>query len=291
MKSYVVMYMMGTYLLIGMVVLSLLFRKDWIAAMKQPVDLYAEQTDCKALVETDAVEGTFSVSLGKYAGHSDTGLYLYDYVIPAYAGEEIYWIGLEISSSDHDIMETITQDTYAYLNGELAYPSEQTLNRIGIIKNLSETEYQYLQDAVWGSGWYASEEDMRAHVLPILLNTVDNPLELRETLYMLTGIVVLFSLGCFGVGIYAHRQERAFMRGEIEPTFRVAANGQYAENSFKDRMITLPVGAYPRRLLKLVNQYVRQGQTEPARRMLWSLTALSYEDTAEVIAHWKTYYH
>ena len=77
--------------------------RDGIATLKPVVDLYAEDTDITKLSTTQAVEADIYMSLDYFATETTTrtrdGNFVsrdndYYFIIPAFSGEELYFIGI-----------------------------------------------------------------------------------------------------------------------------------------------------------------------------------------------------
>lgn len=114
------------------------------------------------------------------------------------------------------------------------------------------------------------------------------PIFIIGCLIGMVGLCILFILtGVLAIADKIHLPEPSV---RYKLPYRITVTGHDRECAYPDWPVKLQECVYPSRLLKEVNHVVHAGRQEEAARMLWSLTALSYEEAQNVIKDWKMYY-
>lgn len=268
---------------------------DGIASFKSGTDLYDIDTDYFELSRLDLIDTEFDVSLGCFVEEETTTKnkygsvtnrsYKYYYAIPAYSGEDTYWIGLEISSDNMRTMDQIVDETYDYLMGEDAYYGYTYLELQGRLTKLEDEKYDYMVEMFEELEWYEDDDDIEKYVLPVCITTFD-PASTR--IFFIVGVVGIL-LGILSIV--------SSIKGNASHGRRNAANNN-ANNSnnsntanTNSEMVTIGGTSYPKSYFERVNNYIEKNELEYAVQDLWSLTGLSSEEAREVVNNWNKYYH
>lgn len=266
---------------------------DGIASFKSGTDLYDIDTDYLELSHLDLIDTEFDVSLGCFVeeetttknkyGNVTNRSYKYYYAIPAYSGEDTYWIGLEISSDNMRTMDKIVDETYEYLMGEDEYYGYTYLELQGRLAKLEDEKYDYMVEMFEELEWYESDADIEKYVLPVYITTFD-PASSR--IFLIVGVVGII-LGIISVV--------SSIKGNATHGRRNAGknNKNNASNADATAGSTVTIGgtSYPKSYFERVNGYVERSEAEYAVQDLRSLTGISEEEAREIINNWKNYYN
>jgi len=259
---------------------------DGIASFRSGVDLYDIDTDYLELSHLDLIDTEFDVSLGCFVEEETTTKnkygsvtnrsYKYYYAIPVYSGEDTYWIGLEISSSNMYTMDQIVDETYNYLMGEDEYYGYTYLELQGRLSKLEDEKYDYMVEMFEEMEWYENDSDIEKYVLPVYIKTF-KPEPTR----------ILFIVGIIGIiaGIISIVSS---IKGNAAHGRRNAPNNNTNVNS---GTVTIGGTSYPRSYFERVNGYVDRKEYEYAIQDLRSLTGISEEEARQIINNWRNYYN
>lgn len=173
-----------------------------VAALRGPVDLYAQETDINQLSKLTPVEAEIYMSLDYFLEETTTRTRDdqvssidkdYYYIIPAFSGEETYFIGLKVSAKNKKIYDDITDETYAYLMGESDELGGNTDLVKGCLRDMDFETYEYFKDWFKDSEWYADEKELEKYVLPLYLE----PVNLTNSRVMFIAASIGMAVGIF----------------------------------------------------------------------------------------------
>lgn len=276
-----------------------------ISAFRPQIDLYADDTDYTKLTKIDHLYAEFDISLGCFVeeetthtnrttGRVESKFTRYYYAVPAYSGEDTYWIGVElILEDDMKTMDQVTEETYAYLMADEDAWGYTYLQKHGSLKKLGKEKYEYMVQMFQEMGVYESDEELKQHVLPVYISTYQ-PEAMREEFIVavvaLLVCIVIFALTIRSV-VQKHKKKPAISGDDgISAQSAYTQNTYTASNSGGETLIELFGANYPKRFLYRVNNYMENNQPEEAKQELRAVTGLSLYQAEEVIAHWRDYY-
>lgn len=121
----------------------------------------------------------------------------YYYIVPAFdKNDETYYICIKVRKDERSIFNTITNNTYDYLSGEIDELEfgEVTTAFEGTIKDLDDELYNYALEWFREAEMYEDEADLRNHVLPLYLEPMKLDSATREiiVLSVLLALTVTF---------------------------------------------------------------------------------------------------
>lgn len=185
-----------------------------IAAYRKPIDLYAEDTDIHDLTKTSNLEAEIYMAFDYFAKTTETSTFYsysnsrdvdYYFIIPAFSGDEVYFIGILVEAKDLDIFNAISEETYAYFIGEENTYGTTTIYEQGTLKDMNDELYGYFTDWFKAANWFDDEHDIEKYVLPIYLN----PDEMEYKRFAFRMAFVPAVIGAFllilGLTCYWHR--------------------------------------------------------------------------------------
>lgn len=280
----------GAALVIAGIVLLYTNFTEGIASLRRSVDLYGADGDYDRLTGFDHIRTDYDFSLGSYMqretstedkyGKTVDKTYHYYYVIPAYTEENTYWIGLEVPQQDEDIMEQITDASYAYLMGEESEFGYTYLTKSGCLKKMTDEHYSYLE-AMFAEMGYTSDE-IREMTRPYYIATFDEK-KVKFTFLLAIGLLAcgLVFLGLVPLTSLLKLKNAA---GTVKTSV------SYAEPTAPKGTLVIGNNSYPKEWFVHVDQYVRQNELEYAKQDLRSLTGITYEEAEQIVANWQKYY-
>ncbi len=175
-----------------------------ILSFQDPIDMYAEDFDIIENGKGGHIEAEIYWSLGAFGyetttttknGRTTSSSTDYYYTIPAFDKDgETYYIALKVSESKRSLLERITDDTWGYLEGTITEWTDNTYDFEGTIKKLDNESYGYLVEFFEELEVYDDDADLKAHVLPLCLETYDYdsaPMFMTVTLILLA-LAILF---------------------------------------------------------------------------------------------------
>lgn len=185
-----------------------------IAAYRKPIDLYAEDTDIHDLTKTSNLEAEIYMAFDYFAKTTETSTFYnysnsrdvdYYFIIPAFSGDEVYFIGILVEAKDLDTFNAISVETYAYFIGEENTYGTTTIYEQGTLKDMNDELYGYFTDWFKAANWFDDEQDIEKYVLPIYLN----PDEMEYKRFAFRMAFVPAVIGAFllilGLTCYWHR--------------------------------------------------------------------------------------
>lgn len=266
-------------IIIGVFSVIILFTngRDGIASLKPVVDLYAEDTDITKLSTTQAMVADIYMSLDYFATETTTrtrdGNFVsrdndYYFIIPAFSGEELYFIGIRVDDKDFNTYSTISDDTYNYLMGISDEPGTTTVSEEGGLKKLDDEMYQYMVEWFQEAQWFENESDIDKYVLPLYIDP-----------YIIKAARTLFIIGVVGTLI-----------GILSAVFLIRGNKKQKEQAQAQTTVTIGGMSYPKSSLSGVDRFVSQKEIVFAMQELRSITGISAEEAKTVIDQWGSYY-
>ncbi len=251
---------------------------DSFASFKKPVDLYADDTDVTKLGRTDAVEADIYAVLDCFATETTTtkrnGAVTgkskdYYYIVPAFKGDETYYIGVKSNSDDQRSYDKIADLTWAWLSGESSDFGEQSIHIEGCLKKMDKELLGYMKEWFEESEWFESEAEMEKYVLPVCLETVR---------FGTVKIMFLVGVGVFIVcailiitGIISERKDSKKAKQQTH----VVINGV----------------SYPKNTFDHVNRCILNKEKIFAVQELRDITGLDLEEAQKIIDNWTQYYY
>lgn len=188
--------------------------KSMIASFTKPVDLYAEETNVKEIGDTQLVEAELYASFGCFVEEETTTKNKYGnvtnkrsdfyYIVPAFNGEELYYIGVEVPQEKQSLYEKMTDSTYDYFSGYAADFSEDTIKVTGRLAKLEDDKYQYFREWFEEEQW--TDEEIDEYVLPVYIETFV-PSSVRKMFFAAIGLMVL-GIALLAWGVVKKRRNR-----------------------------------------------------------------------------------
>lgn len=153
-----------------------------VAALRTPTDLYAEDTDIGRLSKLTPVKAEIYMSLDYFLEETTTRTSNdqissidkdYYYIIPAFSGEDTYFIGLKVKAKDKKTYDEIVENTYAYFMNDSEELGETTAMVQGCLRDMDFESYGYFKDWFKDSEWFADDKELEKYVLPMYLEPVN----------------------------------------------------------------------------------------------------------------------
>lgn len=257
------------------IIMALVSFREGIAGMKQPIDLYADETDFSEIgyfdmvtVDVTRVYGAFETITRTRNGVKESeDSYYY---VPAYEGDEFRIIGIKINEKEYGIVNQIYEDTY---NFELS-PEELNISKgvikTGCVKKMKKKMQNYFYDTLREWQWFDSEEEMKEVALPYYVDPVAAPAGTVTTFFM--GLIIFFTGGI------------AFILGKL-------AERRQLDASLEQSTVFLHGVSYAKADLAHVNRSVCERKKEEAVRELCAITGLGTAEAAQIIENWRRYYY
>lgn len=250
---------------------------DSFASFKKPVDLYADTTNVTKLGRMDAVEADIYAVLDCYATEttttkrngSVTGKSMdYYYIVPAFDGEDTYYIGVKSNSSDRKTYDNIADLTWAWLGGSSSSYGDVTVHVEGCLKKMDKELFGYMKEWFEEAEWFESDAEMEKYVLPVCLETVRFG-TVRIMFLVAVGVLIL----CVVVLVLGQRSAGKASKKAKEQTHVVINGVSYPKNTFDH-----------------VNRSILNKEKIFAVQELRDITGLELEEAQKVIDNWSTYY-
>ncbi|MCR5461197.1 MAG: hypothetical protein K6F51_15135 [Acetatifactor sp.] len=261
----------GIILAVGVILCIFGFREG-VAAMKTPVDLYevsVSEIGTFDMVTADiyAVFGTFATKTTSENGRK-TAEESY-YLIPAYEGDDIRYVGVKVLEKDYDTFDAIRDDTWEFEDGylvELTKHAEKT----GCLKKMNKKMQDLYYDTLREAEWFESEEEMKTYALPYYIDSLANPSSMKTFLFV--GVLLAVVGGVlFFVGF---KKQNAEEKKAAEQSYVYINGVSYAKAS-----------------LAHVNQCVLGQEKMFAVQELAQITGMSMEEASMIIENWRQYYY
>ena len=261
----------GVILAVGVIMCIIGFREG-VAAMKTPLNLYevnVSEIGTFDMVTADvfAVFGTFATKTTTENG-SKTSEESY-YLIPAYEGDDVRYIGVKVLEKDYATFDAICDDTWDFEEGylmELTKHAEKT----GCLKKMNKKMLDLYYDSLRKAEWFESDEEMKTYALPYYIDSLANPSSMKSILFVGVFLIVvggiLFPLGW--------KKQNAEEKKAAEQSY-VYINGV----------------SYAKATLAHVNQCIQGQEKMFAVQELARITGMSMEEASVIVENWRQYYY
>lgn len=251
--------------------------KDGIKTIRPIVDLYAENTDITELSTSQAVEAEIYMTLDYFATETTTrtrdGNVVsrdndYYFIIPAFSGDDAYFIGIRVDGSDYSTFSSISDETYDYLMGYADDFGMTTTTTEGGLAKLDDEMYQYMVEWFEEAQWFENDADIDKYVLPLYIDPFR--VNLVRTMFIIGVLGTILGVVCLILLIMANKKEKT---------------------QAKEQTVVVIAGmSYPKATFSRVNQFLAQRETVFAMQELRNITGIGPEEAKEVLDHWSNYY-
>ena len=251
--------------------------KDGISAFLPPVDLYSRDTDYNDIGSFDMIDSKFDLSLGcfgtlettrKQNGSITSRDYTYYYAIPAFSGEDTYWIGIEVpSGADRKTMEKITEETWAWLSDQTADYGATTLAKQGALRKMDDKMFRYMKEYFEEIEWFESQGELDKYVLPVYIDT-----------FYADAVRGMFIFGVIGTAV-----------GIASLVFLLTNNKRQSKRLQRNNMLTVGGAQYPRSAFESVNHMISQHETVFAIQEFCRITGVSSDEAGKIIKNWRNF--
>ena len=309
------------------VIIGFMFYRPILLSFNDPKDIYADGFDIVEHGDGGRIETEIFASYGDCASETTTttknGAVTssstdYYYIVPVYdKNDEEYYICIEVSDDNYTLFNRITNETWDFLEGSIDYIGSNVYNFEGTISELDDEVYQYMLDWFRQAEAFENETELRAHVLPLCLTTInfDAVPAFIIIFLILLALTILFWVLFFvkrskAKAVNASAANGMAMNNEMYgASYNGAAlngvpvsnadpyNTQYNANynntygnSTGYETMTINGVSYSKAALEQVNSYVVTGQTDEAIRAFVSLSGLGVSDAKNVIDNWNQLY-
>lgn len=251
---------------------------DYVAAFKTPVDLYGETTNVSDISKTTPLTADIYAVLDCFVEETTTTKnkngsvtkkeYDYYYIIPAYNGDETYYIGIKVPDDKDYAYDEICELTWQWMYGETENLGDKTVHAEGCLKKMNDEMYGYMVEWFEETEWFETTADIEKYVLPMYFEPL-NFAGLRNVTYVCGGAfavsLILFVLS-FVLG------KKKMMKAQEQTC--VVINGI----------------SYQKELFENVNRFVANKENVFAIQELCQITGLTPEEAQPVIHSWHKYY-
>ena len=264
----------GVLAFIGAIFLILSFREG-VAYMLPHVDLYADETNVSDIGSLKMVEAEVYASFDYFASETTTEngrktSEQFYYIIPAYNGEEMYYIGVKVNQSKSRTLDKIIDITYDYLMGYSDEMGETTVNVTGCLKKMNKEEKKYYFEWFEEMEWFENEKEMNTYALPLYIDDLVKP-ETNMFMVLGGGAVLLVGVVLLVIGFTLDK------RGD-----KKAADQTH---------VVIGGVTYPKSTFAHVNQCINSQERAFAAQELHEITGISLEEAGNIIANWSKYYY
>ncbi len=202
------------------------FSETIFLSFEEPVDMYAENFDIIEHGEGGRIETQLFACTGAFVSETttttskrggSTSTTDYYYAIPVYDNKgEIYYIAIEVTESNRSMFNTIARNSQSYDTY-----GNTTFDFDGTIDDLDDDIYQYMLEYFRGYDIYEDESDLRAHVLPLCLDTID--FDIAPAFIVI--IIVLLALAILFWILYFKRRSKIKAQSNMYNTNAAYTNG------------------------------------------------------------------
>lgn len=244
-------------------------------AFSEPVDINVDHPE--DYTKVTAVETDIYMLLGSFArdemttynkrGQITSQSYDIYYVMPIFAQEDIYYVGILVNSEESAPYNRISELSRQYLSGDLDHLGEEVIDFQGGFIKMKDEIYEQFQNWFIKRGYFNSEEELNGHVLPLVLETV-NYERVRITAFVMAG---------------------AFLISVVLLIFGFRSGGEKTVGA-ANKVITINGTSYPSDNLEDINRLIRRGKTDKAVKELRKLANISEAEAAAVIQRWDEYW-
>lgn len=248
-----------------------------VAAQKKPVDLYADETDIHDLTKTTNLEAEIYMTLDYFATETTTttnnGNFVsrdvdHYFIIPAFSGDDAYFIGIRVDKDDVNTFMTISDETYEYVMGDAADFGMTTIMEEGTLKDMDDEMYGYFVEWFEESGWFENESDIAKYVLPLYFDPAN--MANSRLWFRIAGAALLVGIILLVLALVSYLKNKKAVKEQVGLIF----NGT----------------TYSKEALSSVNTYVQQKENVFAMQELSRITGITMEEAKEVIDNWGSYY-
>lgn len=248
-----------------------------IAAFKKPVDLYAETTEVTDISKITPIEADIYAVLDCFVQETTTTKkngsvtskeYDYYYIIPAYDGDDEYYIGIKVPDSLDHKYDEICDLTWDWLYGEENAFGEKTVHTEGRLKKMDKEIYQYMTEWFEEMEWFTSDADIEKYVLAVYLDPFDISATKKKTL--------------IGGGILAVCLLVAVLTLVFE--------GKKSEKAQEQKYLVINGVSYPKEVFDNVNRSIENKENIFALQEFCEITGLKPEEAQAIIHSWHKFY-
>ena len=263
----------GAIAFIGAVFLFLSFREG-IAAMRPMVDLYGEETNVDEIGYFDMVYADVYAVFGYCASEETTKNGVkqkedYYYVIPAFKGDDMYYIALKVSEGEQAKYERQTDRTYDYMMGYDEDVFSNTIPAQGTLKKMGSELKKYYYDWFREGEVFESEEEMKEYAMALYIDQNKNP----------RGPMILMFVGA-----------GALIAGCIILVLGFVRENSVSYKAKNQTYVMINGVSYSKLSLAHVNQSIQNQETVFAAQELSQITGISLEEAGRIIDNWNEYY-
>ena len=263
----------GAIAFIGAVFLFLSFREG-IAAMRPMVDLYGEETNVDEIGYFDMVYADVYAVFGYCASEETTKNGVkqkedYYYVIPAFKGDDMYYIALKVSEGEQAKYERQTDRTYDYMMGYDEDVFSNTIPAQGTLKKMGSELKKYYYDWFREGEVFESEEEMKEYAMALYIDQNKNP----------RGSMILMFVGA-----------GALIAGCIILVLGFVRENSVSYKAKNQTYVMINGVSYSKLSLAHVNQSIQNQETVFAAQELSQITGISLEEAGRIIDNWNEYY-
>lgn len=250
---------------------------DCIASFKTPVDLYGETTNVSDITRTTPVEADVYAVIDCFVTETTTTTkngavtdkdYDYYYIIPAYNGDETYYIGIKVPEDIDYKYDDICDLTWQWMLGDSAELGEKTVHAEGCLKEMDDELYDYMVEWFEEAEWFESDADIEKYALPLYLD----PVRFSST-RTLTLVAVGTLIVCVVLWIVVGKVDKKREKKSAAQT-HVVINGV----------------SYPKETFHNVNRCIANRENIFALQELCNITGLTPEEAQPIIQSWNKYY-
>lgn len=264
----------GVLAVIGAIFMFMTFREG-VGYMLPRVDLYAEETDVSDIGFLRMVDAEIYASFDYFASETTTENgrktnEQFYYIIPAYNGDDMYYIGVKVNSSKARTLDKIIDITYDYLMGYSDDMGMTTVNVTGCLKKMNKEEKKYYFEWFDEAEWFEDDEERDTYALPLYIDDLAKP---ETGMYMSLGGGAMLILGVVLLAI-GFASERKTNKRAADQTHVVIAGVTYPKHTFAH-----------------VNQCIIGQERAFAAQELHEITGISLEEAGNIIANWSQYYY
>lgn len=251
--------------------------KDGIKTIRPIVDLYAEDTDITELSTMQVVEAEIYMTLDYFATETTTrtrdGSVVsrdndYYFIIPAFSGDDVYFIGIRVDGSDYSRYSTISDDTYNYLMGYADDFGMTTDFTEGGLSKLDDEMYQYMVEWFQEAQWFEDDADIDKYVLPLYIDP-----------FNVNTVRIMFIIGVVGT-----------ILGVVCAVLLLLDSKKNKTKAKEQTVVVIAGMSYPKATFNRVNQFLAQKETLFAMQELRNITGIGPDEAKEVLDHWSSYY-
>ncbi len=261
----------GIVLAVG-VIMSIIGFREGVASMRTPLDL--NEVNVSEIGTFDMVTADIYAVFGAFATKtsSENGTKTAEesyYVIRAFEGDEVRYIGVKVLEKDYATFDAICDDTWDFVDGylmELTKHAEKT----GCLKKMNKKMMNFYYEWFSKAGAFDSEEEMKTYALPYYIDSLANPSSMKSILFVGAVLIVVGGI-LFPIG---WKKQNAEEKKAAEQSY-VYINGV----------------SYEKATLAHVNQCIQGQEKMFAVQELARITGMSMEEASVIVENWRQYYY